>query len=154
MQQRKYDKKEALSKLMKYCSYQDRCHKEVESKLREWLIWGGDRDEIVYELMQHDFLNEERFARSYVRGKFKIKRWGRIKIKNGLKEKGITDNLIRIAMKEIDEDAYFNTLKNELEKKQNSLSEENEFIKNKKVAEHLIRRGFEAELVWSLIKKK
>ena len=152
MQRRKYDKKEALSKLMKYCSYQDRCHKEVESKLREWFIWGEDRDEIVYELMQHDFLNEERFARSYVRGKFKIKKWGRIKIKSGLKEKGITDNLIRIAMKEIDEDAYFNTLKNELEKKQKSLSEDNEFIKNKKVAEHLIRRGFEADLVWQFLK--
>ena len=138
---------------MKYCSYQDRCHKEVELKLHEWGIWGEDRDEIIYDLMRHDFLNEERFARSYVRGKFKIKKWGRVKIKQGLKEKGITDNLVRIAMNEIEEDLYFNTLKLELEKKQKSISELNVFIRNKKVAEHLIRRGYEAALVWEYLKK-
>ena len=116
--QKKYNNADALARLMKYCAYQERCHFEIERKLYEW----GFRDEesrgnIILKLLEYDFLNEERFARAFVRGKYKIKKWGRQKIIYELKQRKISDNLITIVMTEINDDIYRSNLKALIEKK-------------------------------------
>ncbi len=100
---------EALQKLQRYCAYQDRCHSEVRSKLLDLGIYGDELEEIIAELITDNFLNEERFARSYARGKFNIKKWGRHRIKQELKRRQITDYCLRKAMEEIEETDYLNT---------------------------------------------
>ena len=108
--QKSYTVKEATLKLMQYCAYRDRSHKEVEEKLREMRMIPAACEQIIIQLMQENFLNEERFARSFVRGKFRIKKWGRIKIKQELKFREISAPLIKIALTEIDEKEYLKTL--------------------------------------------
>src|SRR5690606_29639644 len=103
---------EIRDKLAKYCAYQDRCHWEVENKMREFNLIPEAHEEILIYLIQHNFLNEERFARSYVRGKFNQKNWGRIKIRIELKKRKIPSRLIESALLEIDEDDYLKTLQN------------------------------------------
>ena len=102
----------ALKKLQAYCAYQDRCHKEVRSKLLDLGMRGHDLEVIMAELVEDNFLNEERFARSYVRGKFRIKRWGRIKIRLELKRRNISAYCIKKGMTEIDDNDYYTTLEN------------------------------------------
>ena len=117
-QQKKYhSKEEALDKLQRYCAYQDRCHQEVRSKLLDLGIYGEDLEEIIVQLISDNFLNEERFARSYARGKFRIKRWGRNRIWQELQKRQISDYCLRKAMEEIDEAEYQKTLWELLEKK-------------------------------------
>ena len=97
-----YDLNIARDKIQAYCAYQERCHLEVEKKLKSWGLIPDAVDMIVVQLMQQNFLNEERFARSFARGKFRIKKWGRIKIKLELKKKSIYAKCIEYAMEEID----------------------------------------------------
>ena len=97
---------EALISLQKYCAYQERCHREVRTKLLSLGIYGEHLEEIIGNLIEEDYLNELRFAKTYARGKFRMKAWGRIKIIQSLKQKGITDYCIKEAMKEINIDDY------------------------------------------------
>jgi regulatory protein len=99
-------KDDALLKLQAYCAYQDRCHSEVRSKLLDLGIYGDDLEDIIVALIEDNFLNEERYARSYARGKFRIKQWGRLRIRRELKFRKISDYCIRKAMEEIDENDY------------------------------------------------
>lgn len=141
---------EIRDKLAKYCAYQDRCHWEVENKLNEFYLIPEARDEIITYLIQNNFLNEERFAKSFVRGKFNQKNWGRIKIKSELKKKRIPPNLIQIALEEIDEETYFSTLEELYQKKKDSLKSERESFKKKaKIINYLLQKGFERELIFS-----
>ena len=116
-------KEEGLAKLQKFCAYQDRCHQEVRTKLITLGIYGDDLEEIIVELIADNFLNEERFARSYARGKFRMRRWGRVRILNELKFRKITDYCIRKAMTEIEEEDYLETLIEVLEKKKLQVKE-------------------------------
>ena len=109
-------KDDALSKLQRYCAYQDRCHQEVRSKLLDLGIYGDDLEEIISDLISENFLNEERYARSYARGKFRIKRWGRMRIQQELKQRKISAYCLRKAMEEIEEEEYEQTLRTILEK--------------------------------------
>ncbi|MDT0677772.1 regulatory protein RecX [Autumnicola musiva] len=145
-----YTVKEATVKLMQFCAYRDRSHKEVEEKLREMNMIPAAQEKIIIQLMQEDFLNEERFARSFVRGKFRIKKWGRIKIKRELKLKDISSPIIKIALREIDEDDYYTTLHDLAEKKLNLIRETDPFKKKKKLSDHLLRKGYEANLVFEV----
>ena len=123
-QLKKYTSKaEALSKLQGYCAYQDRCHQEVRSKLLDLGIYGNDLEEIMADLIQENFLNEERYARSFARGKFRIKKWGRNRIRRELKMRDISDYCLRKAMAEIEEEEYLKTLRKVLEKKDKLLKE-------------------------------
>jgi regulatory protein len=151
--QKKYTNQEAISKLQKYCAYQDRCHQEINIKLYEWGFPKDDRDEIIVKLIEDNFLNEERFARSFTRGKFKIKKWGKQKIKYQLKQKGIGDKLIEIAQEEIEEGEYFTVLEDLIKKKYKSINDNNKFSKQNKVVNYMFSRGFEPELVWKYINK-
>jgi regulatory protein len=145
-----YTVKEATLKLMQYCAYRDRSQKEVEDKLLEMRMIPAAREEIIIKLMQEDFLNEERFARSFVRGKFRIKKWGRYKIQQELKARDISSPIIKLAMTEIEESVYTTTLYELAEKKLNLLSEEDKFKLKKKLGDYLIRKGYESSLVYEV----
>ena len=145
-------KEEGLAKLQKFCAYQDRCHQEVRTKLITLGIYGDDLEQIIVELIADNFLNEERFARSYARGKFRMRRWGRVRILNELKFRKITDYCIRNAMTEIEEEDYLETLIEILEKKKRQIKEKDTFIANNKIAKYAISRGFETGLVWDTVK--
>lgn len=147
------EKERALSKLQKYCTYQDRCHKEVRSKLLDLEIYGADLEDIIVDLIQDDFLNEERFARSYARGKFRMKKWGRVKIKQELKFRRISAYCLKKAMLEIDEEDYINALVHLIEKKKKQYEEKekNLFKLKGKIATYIIGRGYESPLVWNWV---
>lgn len=135
---------------MQYCAYRDRSQKEVEDKLIEMRMIPAAREEIVIKLMQENFLNEERFARSFARGKFRIKKWGRHKIKQELKLREISSPLIKLAMTEIDQKEYRSTLYSLAEKKLALISETDIFKLRKKLSDHLLRKGYEASLVYEI----
>lgn len=142
-------------KIADYCVYQDRSHWEVEQKLKEESgISKEEQGEIIIWLIQNNFLNEERFARAYVRGKFNQKQWGRNKIISGLKQKRIPEKLIDQVLNEIDEDIYLSVLERIADKKWNSLAEESLVIKKKKLISFLAQKGYESSLLYELIKTK
>jgi regulatory protein len=145
---------EARQKIYRYCSYQERCHKEVKNKLYEMGIRGDQSDELLSELITQGFLNEERFARAFAGGKFRIKKWGRMRIANELEYKGLTSNCIKIGLSEINETEYLRTLEELLIKKASATTGENPYIRNDKVAGYAIQKGYEPDLVWELIKEK
>ena len=148
--QKSYTVKEATVKLMQFCAYRDRSHKEVEDKLKEMRMIPAACEQIIMKLMQEDFLNEERFARSFVRGKFRIKKWGRIKIKQELKFREISSPIIKLALTEINNEEYRSALYELAEKKLRSIRETDNFKKKKKLSDHLLRKGYEASLVFEI----
>ena len=146
------DKKQALAKAESFCVYQERSQKEVRYKLVEWGIRGDELEEILSELIMNNFLNEERFANSYTSGKFNIKKWGRIKIKQGLKLKGVPDKMMNKALYSIDDGDYMQTLENLALKKASSLGENNPLKRKMKLISYLQTRGFETELILLALK--
>jgi len=141
-------KEQAIQKLKHFCGYQERCHLEVREKLYDLGVSNTLHDEIVSTLIEENYLNEERFAVAFVGGKFRVKQWGRVKIKHELKQKQISEYNIRKAMKEIDEQDYYNTLRKLYEEKWNSLrGEKNRFIKLSKTRNYLLQKGFESDAV-------
>tara|TARA_Y100000589_G_scaffold62407_1_gene53713 strand:- start:43104 stop:43550 length:447 start_codon:yes stop_codon:yes gene_type:complete len=145
-------KREALEKMKKYCAYQERCQSELRQKLYILKVNSEDIDNILCHLIEENFLNEERFAKNFVRGKFRQKNWGKIKINQHLKQKGISDYCIKKGFKEINQEEYLKTLDVILLKKSKVLIEENPFIKKQKLAKYAINKGFENNLVWDLLR--
>jgi len=143
-----YTLDEAKKKLESYCAYQDRCHKEVNQKLKDMGMIPSAIDQIISALIQDNFLNEERFSKSFARGKFNIKKWGKNRIVNELKQRGISKYNITTALKEIDEDDYLETLTLLAEKRLNAISEKNIQKRRKKLADYLLYRGWESHLVY------
>lgn len=149
---KKYTSKaDAEAKLKRYCAYQERCHQEVRSKLLELGVFGHTLEEVIATLIEENFLNEERFARSFARGKFRIKQWGRVRIRRELALRNISDYCLRKAMEEIEEAEYRKVLVGLFEKYEAAISWENAFDRKQKLARHAIQRGFEPELVWALL---
>ena len=139
---------EALKKLQRYCAYQDRCHQEVRRKLLDLGIFGDTLEEIMVELVADNFLNEERFARSYARGKFRIKQWGRIRIRQELQRRAISDYCIRKAMEEIRETDYRSTLREVLEKRMRDKPKiEGRFERSTDLVRHGMNRGYELPII-------
>lgn len=143
---------EIKRKIEQYCVYQDRCHKEVEQKLKEYKLIPEAREYILLHLLEHNFLNEERFAKSFARGKFRIKKWGKERIVRELKFRDITTYNIKSALKEINEEEYIKTLYELVKKKKASVSETNHFKRKKKIADYLLYRGFESNLIYEALK--
>jgi len=143
----KLDRKAALAKAEHYCAYQERSQQEVRDKLYEWGLWPADVEELISELIQTNFLNEERFTLAYVSGKFNIKKWGKIRIKQGLKLKKVPDKMILNALKSINYDDYLNTIKLTAEKKRNVITEKDPYKKRYKLVSYLLSRGFENDLI-------
>lgn len=148
-----YSLQEATKKLESYCAYQERCHKEVVVKLKEMGMIPVAINEIVGHLIKENFLNEERFARSFARGKFNIKKWGRNRIVNELKQRDITKYNIKLALEEIDEESYCQTLETLSHKRLAQLNEPNLFKKRKKLADYLLYRGWESAMVYEITKR-
>lgn len=142
---------EIKQKLVNYCVYQDRCHSEVEKKMREFVLIPEAKEEIILYLLQENYLNEERFVRSYIRGKFYIKNWGKNKIEVQLKIKGISKKLIFICFDEIDEDDYLKTITKIYENYSSKLSGEKDYAKKSKTIKYLLNKGFEYEKILQVI---
>ncbi|AZA93851.1 RecX family transcriptional regulator [Chryseobacterium nakagawai] len=130
-----------------YCVYQDRCHAEVEQKMREFLLIEEAKEEIILYLMKENYLNEERFTRSYIRGKFYIKHWGRNKIRMNLKQKQISEKLISMCFDEIYEDDYTKTIARIYEDYSSKQKGLQEYQKKAKTIKYLMSRGFEYEKI-------
>ena len=138
---------EIKQKIVNYCVYQDRCHAEVEQKMREFLLIPEAKEEILLYLIKENYLNEERFARSYTRGMFYIKKWGKNKIKQQLRLKGISDKLITKSFSEIDEKDYLVAIKTILEKITPTLKGLKEYQKKQKIIKYLLSKGYEYDLI-------
>jgi regulatory protein len=147
-----YTVDEATKVMENFCSYQERCHKEVEQKLYDLKMIPEAKEKIILHLMQHNFLNEERFAKAFVRGKFSVKKWGRIKIISNLKFKNISSYNIKTALKEINEDDYLKSLNSIAEKKIPLIKEANLYKKRNKLSTFLISKGYESSLVFEVVK--
>lgn len=145
-------KKEAKLRAANYCAYQERSQKEVRNKLYEYGLYSDEVEDVLTDLIMENFINEERFAQSYAGGKYRIKRWGRNKIKQGLKQHDVSDYCIKKGLAEIDADDYISTLCDLIDRKAESLSESNVFKKQEKVSRHLIYKGYEPEIVWTHVK--
>ncbi len=148
------DPHQALLKAQKYCAYQERSQQEVRDKIYSYGLHKRDVENLIAELITSGFLKEERFAVAFAGGKFRVKQWGRIKIKLALKQKQVSENLIRQALKGIDERDYQKALKKLIEERFGKTKESNHLKKKYKVAQYAISRGFEAELVWEIINNK
>jgi regulatory protein len=139
---------QALQKAKEFCVYRERCHSEVKEKLYSLGLHQKEVDEILATLIAENFLNEERFAIQYAGGKFRIKQWGRVKIKYALKQKQLSDYCIRKALAAIDEEEYLKTLQKLIEAKLKILNAvKDPFIKKRKLQAYLEQRGFEKSLV-------
>lgn len=139
---------------MAYCSYQERCQSEVADKLREWSMNETQCDQVLAELIEQGFLNEERFARAYARGKFRMKQWGRRKIVQELKRKKVSEYCIKTGLMEIDEAEYNLALFELYQKKSRMVKDKNHFVRDSKIARYLINKGYESNLVWDLVRIK
>ena len=144
---------EIQKKLEYYCVYQDRCHQEIKQKLYELGVNSSDMDLIVVHLIEHDFLNEERFACSFARGKHRIKNWGSIRIVNELRVRNISQNNITTALKEITSDEYSETFHALSDRHWESIFEKNNLKKRKKFCDFMLRKGFESSLVYEKLKQ-
>ncbi|WP_018626812.1 regulatory protein RecX [Niabella aurantiaca] len=143
---------QALKKLQHYCAYSERCHSDVVNKLFELGVWKKEHAAIIAALIEENYLNEERFAKAFAGGHFRQKKWGRNKIKMVLQQKQVSPYCIKAGMKEIDEEAYEQTLTGLLQQKWQSLKGTgNRFVKMKKTAAFLIQRGYEPDLFQPLL---
>ncbi|WP_229720450.1 regulatory protein RecX [Winogradskyella helgolandensis] len=148
-----YTVDEARKKLEHYCAYQERCHKEVRQKLRDMRMIPEAIDVIMVQLIADNFLNEERFAQAFVRGKFRIKKWGKNRLVRELKFRDISKYSIDTALKEIDLDDYYSTLDELVQKRIAQVKEPNVYKKKKKVADYLLYRGWESGLVYEKLRE-
>ena len=144
---------EALVRMQRYCAYQERCQMEVRAKLSEIGISGPALEAVIADLLADDFLNEERFARSFVRGKFRIKGWGKVRIVQELKKRRISEGGIGRALQEIDEEDYEAVLRQTIEKKLREAGASDVFKRRHQAARYVIRRGFESQRVWEVLEE-
>lgn len=147
-------KEQALQKARHYCGYQERSHSEVKEKLYSLGLHKQQVEESLSTLIEEDYLNEERFAKQFAGGKFRMKEWGRVKIKYELKKKQVSDYCIKKGLNEIDDDHYMSTLKKLAEEKFRTLkSEKNIFIKLRKTQDYLLQKGYEQDLIKDALMK-
>lgn len=146
-----YTVDEALKRLENYCVYQERCHKEVEEKLVEMRLIPEAKEKIILHLIENNFLNETRFALAFARGKFRIKKWGKQRITRELKLRNISAYNIKAALEQISYDEYEATLNELAQQRLQQITEKNKYKKRKKLADYLLYRGWESDLVYEKI---
>ena len=145
---------QALDKIKKWCAYQERSQFETRVKLREYGLCLGDVDEALSVLISENFLNEERFAETFARGKFRMKQWGKNKIRAELKFKKVSDYSIDKALKQIDSNEYLKVAEKLISKKLTETKEKVSYKKNYKVLQYAVSRGFEMDIVADILKFK
>jgi regulatory protein len=145
---------EALEKARNYCAYQERCQQEVIEKLKSFKLNKDEMDYVLLLLIQGNYLNEERFARAYASGKFRIKKWGKRKIAFHLGSKGLTKKCIELGLSEIDNDEYFETLNQLVSSKLETTHEPNPYKKKSKIYSYLYGRGYESNLINEIFQDK
>src|SRR6185436_12462299 len=143
MYKKQLTKEQALQKLKHYCAYQERCHSEVKEKLFSLGVWKKDHDEIIATLIEENYLNEERFAIAFAGGKFRIKQWGKIRIKAELKKRRVSDYCINKALQQISDQEYLQTMKKLAVKYNASQKDEPALDRKRKTIDHLLQKGFE-----------
>jgi len=146
-----FSRDQAKLKAESYCAYQERSQYELRNKLYEWGLHQKDAEEIISELIDQNFLNEERFSGAYTLGKFRIKGWGRMKIKQGLKLKGVPDKLIAKSLMAIDMDDYLSKLEQLLEKKSKTITEKDPFKRRYLLSRYAAGKGYESDLISELL---
>jgi regulatory protein len=146
--------KEIINRLYRYCAYQERAISDVIKQLGKHDIDEKLKKKIIEKLIAEGFLNEERYAQTYMLGKLRNNKWGRIKITHGLKEKSIDPNIIHKVIDKIDEKEYVEIINSLIEKKEVSLQKEDTFTKKNKLARYIIYKGFESSVVWDQINSK
>lgn len=146
-------KEQALQKLRHYCGYQERCHSEVKQKLYDLGVNKKDHDELIATLIEEKYLDEERFALAFAGGKFRIKQWGRVKIKYELRQKQVSEYSIKKAIKQIGEAEYLDLLKQLATEKYKGLKNEQHIVRRKKTMDYLLQKGFEPELIIKMADK-
>ena len=151
--ERTYSTKLAIERIKDYCSIEDKCQLDIIKKMEEWGILKISQDHILEILIKEKYLDEERYSRSYCRGKFRMKKWGKIKIIHALRKKKISKVSITKGLEEINDSEYKIELEKQYQKKKKTTREKNHFIKQKKIATYLISKGYESNLVWDKLKK-
>ena len=152
---KKLSREQALPQVKQFCVYRERCHSEVKEKLYALGLYKNDVEQLMAQLIEENYLNEERFAKQYAGGKFRMNQWGRIKIKYALRQKQVSDYSIKKGLKEISESDYKKTLQKLAEQKLKTLKgEKNIFVKKKKLQDYLLQKGYEGELVREVISRK
>lgn len=141
-----------LNKARKYCTYQERSQQELRDKLYELGLFRKDVEQVIAAMIEEGYLNEERFAIAYAGGKFRVKQWGKVKIRLALKQKRVSEYCIKKALAQISEKEYESTLQKVIATQSRKISEKNILKKNYKLAQYAIGRGFEPEMVWEQLK--
>ncbi len=144
----------ALMKLQSWCAYQERCQHDVRNKLYEIGMWQEAVENIIVKLIEDNFLNEERFTLAFARGKFNIKKWGRIKIKQELKQKRVSDYCLKKALQQIDETEYMLTLKKIIDNKRRLINEKSPIKLQYKLMNYALSKGYEKDLVFDVLNNK
>ncbi len=147
----KYSLLEVKQKLEAFCAYQERCDQEIRKKLISWNIMSDDADILISDLIQHNFLNEERFAEAFVSGKFRIKKWGKIKIKQQLKQKRISDYSINKGLSQIDDTEYLETLNQLTFSKNVLIKAKDKWDRKVKLQRYLQTKGYETDLIMQVM---
>ncbi|SFB48858.1 regulatory protein RecX [Algoriphagus aquimarinus] len=142
-----WSQEEAFEKLTTFCAYQERCPWEIRRKLYDKGITDEPAEQLIAELIEEEFVNEERYARSFARGKFRLKKWGRNRIRMELKMREVSEELIRKGLSEIDPEDYYDTLLTQTEKKWETTTESDAYKKKFKVTQFLMNKGFEMDLI-------
>lgn len=145
--------REVLVKAANFCAYQERTQQEVRKRLAELEVEGDEAEEMIVWLIENNYLNEERFARIFAGSKFRQKRWGRLKIRQELKMRGVSEYCLKAGMNEIDNDDYIQTLTEMLEKKSREIKDSNPLIRKQKLLRYALSKGFESDLVFDLMKE-
>ncbi len=143
-----------LQKIKRYCAYQERSQQEVRDKLYDEGLHKNDVENTIAELVTEGYINEERFAIAYAGGKFRVKSWGKVKIKLELKAKKVSDYCIRKALAAIDDHDYNKTLQKVITTHSKKVKEKDQRKRNYKIARHAISRGFEPEMVWEALSER
>ncbi len=143
--------KDALHKAASFCAYQERTQQEVRDRLDDWDIYGDDAEEIIAELISQNYLNEGRFAKTFAGGKFRVKHWGKRKIRQHLQQRGITGINLDQALKEIAPDDYRATLAQLLDKKRLTIRDDNPLVVKQKLVRYALSKGYESDLIWQVL---
>ena len=149
----KYDIKILIEQLKNYCAIQERCSSDIVTKMKTWRITNENQNKILDILIQEDFINDKRYSKSFCRGKFRIKKWGKVKIANELKRKKINPSTITSSLNEIKDIDYNTALDTQFNKKKQSIKSSNYYDKKKKIANYLIGKGYESNLVWEKLRE-